>query len=65
MIKEVHKVVSDYTEWDDKYIVYYVSGCKKEYLGYNLPKSVERFIDDEDTEAMHVHPGGYTRFFRR
>ena len=65
MIREVHKVISDWNDWDDKYIVYYLSGKKNEYFGYNIPKSVKNFINNEETEVMFVTPGNYHRYFTR
>ncbi len=65
MIREVHKVVSDWNDWYDKYIVYYVSGRKREFFGNNLPKSVKDFIIDGMTEMVFVVSGNYFRFFRR
>ena len=65
MIREVHKIVSDWNDWYDKYVVYYVSGRKREFFGNNLPKSVREFITDSMTETMFVIPGNYHRYFRR
>ena len=65
MIREIHKVVSDWNDWYDKYVVYYVSGRKREFFGSNLPKSVMEFITDGMTETMFVVPGNYHRYFRR
>lgn len=65
MIREVHKIVSDWNDWYDKYVVYYVSGRKREFFGHDLPKSVKDFITDGETEVMFVIPGDYHRYFRR
>lgn len=65
MIREVHKIVSDWNDWYDKYVVYYVSGRKREYFGNDLPKSVKEFITDDMTEMRYVIPGHYLRYYRR
>jgi len=63
MIYDVHRIGEDNYGDDDKYVVRYVSGRKKEYFGYNLPKTVREFIEDKRKSVIFVPIGGCYRYF--
>ena len=62
MIREVHKIVSEWNNWYDKYVVYYVSGRKREYFADGLPKSVKKFIGEANCKWEIV--GRYWRYYK-
>ena len=63
MIREVHKIVNNWSGWYDKYVVYYTSGRKREFYRDKAPKTVLEFIQNATCE--YVTYGNYFKYITK